>query len=89
MTNPPALTPTRRAVLEAARDGKLWRSERGFELYDSYAERWAATARRKVTAQADWLADRGLIRIGEMAGTKRPWHLTDAGRAALTDEASR
>ena len=92
MTNPPAMTPTRRAVLQAARDGNLWRSERGFDLYASYAEKWVGAARRKVTAQSDWLAERRLIHIGdrERGTMRRPWVITDAGRAALgTDEDQR
>ncbi len=77
------LTEPQRRVLQSAADGNLYRSESTGTLYRSYDR----VGHRDVTAIVNRLTDREprLLKIGEPDRFTRPWHLTDAGRAALED----
>ncbi|WP_433460663.1 hypothetical protein [Micromonospora sp. CA-248212] len=75
------LTPVQLAVLRAAADGNLYRSESIRSLYKSFR----SDTHANVTRQADALADLNLIRIGEQRGAQRPWHIEPDGLKALAD----
>jgi hypothetical protein len=77
------LTPPQLAVLRAARDGNLHRSESIGTLYNSYL----TDTDRNVTRQADALArtEPPLIEIGERQRWMRPWLITNAGLAVLAE----
>lgn len=84
------LTPTQRKLelLRAVGAGRVYRSERCADLYQSYEQplpdRTGHIGRRvKVTARIDKLSAEGLISIGPMRNVQRPWSLTDAGCEAL------
>jgi hypothetical protein len=78
------LTTSQWTVLRDARDGHVYRSERGHDLYACYDR--AQSANKKVTAIVERLSALGLLRIGEQAGMERPWHVTEEGSKTLTQE---
>ena len=75
------ITPTELAVLDGAASGRLWRSERGYDLYACYLDSVAGERPRKVNAVVDRLCDREipLLAIGEQDGLRRLWYLTEEG----------
>jgi hypothetical protein len=77
----PRLTPARLTVLRDARDGHVYRSERGYDLYVSYDR--AQHGNKKVSAVVRRLCALGLLQIGWPAGASRPWHVTELGMAVL------
>ncbi len=80
------VTPGQVAVLRAAKDGRLSRSESIGTLYESFMRpRTSAFTEKKVTAIVKRLTDREtpLLEIGERERWSRPWHLTAAGEAVL------
>jgi hypothetical protein len=81
------LTPTPRIVLRDAKDGHVYRSERGYDLYACYDQAQQAGGRdKKVTAVVGRLCALGLLRIGEPAGMHRLWHVTEQGAQVLAQE---
>ena len=83
------LTPIQWTVLRNAKEGNVYRSERGGDLYDCYDRAQATGARhKKVTAIVDRLSALGLLKIGEQSVMTRPWHVTEKGEQALADKES-
>lgn len=78
------LTPSQWTVLCDARNGHVYRSERGHDLYACYNR--AQSCNKKVTAIVERLSALGLLRIGEQAGMERPWHVTEQGAKALAQK---
>jgi hypothetical protein len=75
------LTAPRLRVLRAARDGKLWRSESGADLYRTYITGQS----RPVSARVmDALTRLGLLATGAREGLIRTWCLTNEGAAILS-----
>lgn len=78
------LTKVELNILRSARNGDLFRSESGADLYQSYMDggRVKVTgAVRRITAR-----ETRLLEIGERHGFKRHWLLTDDGIAALAKQ---
>jgi len=78
------LTKRQWAVLRDAKDGHVYRSERGLDLYACYDR--AQDGNKKVTAVVERLYALGLLKIGEQAGMLRPWHVTEQGAEALAQK---
>ena len=78
------LTPTQWTVLRDAKNGHVYRSERGFDLYDCYDR--AQGGNKKVTAIVAKLCSLGLLRIGDLTHMNRTWHVTDQGDKALAQK---
>lgn len=74
-------------ILHAAarNDGSLYRSERGYDLYDSYLVTFSRAT--KINRQVAKLAagEPQLLKIGEAIDLRRSWLLTDAGRQVIAD----
>jgi hypothetical protein len=78
------LTPSQLTVLRDAKDGHVYRSERGHDLYACYDR--AGNGNKKVSAIVQRLCDLGLLRIGESAMMHRPWHVTELGIEVLAQK---
>jgi hypothetical protein len=76
------LTDSQLAVLREAKAGTLWRSESGYNLYDSFT-----ADHKKVNRQVEALTSSRppLIRIGDRVRFIRTWHITDEGEQVLAD----
>lgn len=74
------LTTRQREVLRDAAGGRVYRMDLGVGTqYASYVDGW----RGAVTVTVRALMDRGLLRLGDPAGWRRYWHLTELGAAVL------
>lgn len=81
------LTPVQWTVLRDARDGHVYRSESGHDLYACYDRAQGVGGRhKKVTAVVDRLCALGLIQIGEQAGMNRPWRVTEQATEVLAQK---
>ena len=81
------LTTSQWTVLRNARDGHVYRSESGHDLYACYDRAQGVVGgHKKVTAVVDRLCALGLLQIGEQAGMNRPWHVTEQGATALAQK---
>jgi hypothetical protein len=79
------LTPPQLTVLRDTRDGHVYRSERGHDLYACYDR--ARGGNKKVSAIVERLSALGLVRIGEQGSTmSRPWHVTGLGIEVLAQK---
>ena len=78
------LTARQWTVLRDARDGHVYRSERGHDLYACYDR--AQSANKKVTAIVDRLCALGLLQIGERGPMQRAWLVTEKGSQMLAQK---
>lgn len=76
------LTKPQIAILRAAAEGNVYRSESIRDLYESYDR---SDGKRRVTTIVDRLTERTepLLRIGKSDGFTRLWLVTEAGRSEL------
>ncbi len=78
------LTQPQWTVLRDAKDGHVYRSERGYDLYACYDR--AQGGNKKVTAIVERLCALGLLRIGEQDQMNRSWHVTERGAEVLAQK---